>query len=207
MFSSTFITWLLLNVLNGKWVGRDISVNTATRYGQDGSGMELRWRRGLLHPSRRVKGVHPASYTMNIRSLPGVKRSGRGVDLQHQSSLLLVVRRHNSVWLLVRSTIAFHESPSNTLYFQLLIFTVCKSFLASSSHLFFGLPVGLEANGFYLKILVTSLSFDIISTWPNHFSLWDLINLIYFCCIRSSSSSLVSILHRPFNSQSNTHVK
>jgi hypothetical protein len=43
--------------------------------------------------------------------------------------LLLLVRRYNSVRVLVRSTIAFYESLSNTLFFQFLIFTVCRSFL------------------------------------------------------------------------------
>jgi hypothetical protein len=45
------------------------------------------------------------------------------------------------------------------------------------------------------------LSFGILSTCPNNFSLWDLINLIIlFRFIRSTNSSLVLILHRPFNS-------
>ena len=48
---------------------------------------------------------------------------------------------------------------------------------------------------------MTSLSFGILSTWPNHFSLWDVINLIiFFRLISSSISSLVLILHRPFTS-------
>jgi hypothetical protein len=84
------------------------------------------------------------------------------------------------VRVLVRSTIVLHEFLSNTLFFQFSIFIFCKSILTSSTHLFFGLPFGLEVSGFHLQILVTSLSFGILSTWPNHFSLWDLINLIIF---------------------------
>ena len=103
--------------------------------------------------------------------------------------------------VLVRSTIVLHESLSNTLLFQFLIFIFCKSILTSSSHLFFSLPFSLEASGFHLQILVTPLSFGILSMWPNHFSLWDLINLtIFFRLISSSSSSLVLIFHRPFTS-------
>jgi hypothetical protein len=64
--------------------------------------------------------------------------------------LLLLLRCYNSVWVLVRSTIAFHESLSSTLFFQFLIFIVFWSFLTSSYHLFLGLPIGLEANGFHL---------------------------------------------------------
>ena len=66
------------------------------------------------------------------------------------SWLLLLNRRYNSAWVLVRSTIFFHKSLSSTLLFQFLIFIFCKSFLTSSSHLFFGLPIGREANGFHL---------------------------------------------------------
>jgi hypothetical protein len=39
---------------------------------------------------------------------------------------------------------------------------------------------GLEASGFHIQILVTSLSFGILSTWPNHIIIiCDLINLLY----------------------------
>jgi hypothetical protein len=51
---------------------------------------------------------------------------------------------------LVRSTIVFHKSIFITLFFQFLIFIAYKPFLTSSSHLFFGLPLGLEASGFHL---------------------------------------------------------
>ena len=42
--------------------GRDSSVGKATSYGLDGRGIESRWGRDFLHPSRPVL-VHPASYT------------------------------------------------------------------------------------------------------------------------------------------------
>jgi hypothetical protein len=41
------------------------------------------------------------------------------------------------MWILVRSTIIFHKSLFNTLFFQFVIFIVCRSFVTSSSHLFF----------------------------------------------------------------------
>jgi hypothetical protein len=43
--------------------------------------------------------------------------------------IFLLDRRYNSMWVLVRSTIVFHKSLFNTLFFQFLIFIVCKSFL------------------------------------------------------------------------------
>jgi hypothetical protein len=63
-----------------------------------------------------------------------------------ENKIVLLDRRYNSVSVLVRSTIVFHESLFNT-FFQFLIFIVCRSFLTSSSHLFFGLRVGLEESG------------------------------------------------------------
>jgi len=64
--------------------------------------------------------------------------------------LLLLNRRYNSLRVLARSTIVLHKFLSNTFLFQFLIFIFCKSILTSSSHLFFGLPFGLEASGFHL---------------------------------------------------------
>jgi hypothetical protein len=113
----------------------------------------------------------------------------------------LLDRRYNSMWVLVRSTIVFHKSLLHTLFFQFLIFIVCKSFLTSSSHLFFGLPIGLEISGFHLLILVTSLSYGTLFTWSNNFSHLDLINLtIFFSFDQFIQFSLVLILPRSFNS-------
>jgi hypothetical protein len=55
-----------------------------------------------------------------------------------------------TVSVLVRSITVFPKSLLNTHFFQFLIFTVFNSLLTSPSHLFFGLPNGLEANGFHL---------------------------------------------------------
>jgi len=53
---------------------------TATRYGLDGSGIESRWGAKFCAPVQAGPGAHPASYTMDTGSFPGVKRPGRGVD-------------------------------------------------------------------------------------------------------------------------------
>jgi hypothetical protein len=71
------------------------------------------------------------------------------------------------MWVLVRSTIVFHKSLFNTLFVQFLIFIVCRSILTSSSHLFFGLPIGLEVNDFHLYILVY------------HVQIWLLISMFF----------------------------
>ena len=60
--------------------GRDSSVGIATRYGQDGPGIESRWEARFSAPVQTGPGVHPASCTMGTRSSPGVKRPGRGAD-------------------------------------------------------------------------------------------------------------------------------
>ena len=59
----------------------DNSVGIATRYGLDGPGIESRkgGGRDFPHPST-APGVHPASYTMDTGSFPGVKRPWNGVD-------------------------------------------------------------------------------------------------------------------------------
>jgi len=62
-------------------IGRDLdsAVSIVTCYRLDGLGIEFRWGRDILHPSRPVPGTHPASFTMGTGSSPGVKRPGHGV--------------------------------------------------------------------------------------------------------------------------------
>ena len=61
--------------------GRNSSVGIATRYGQDGLGIESRWGGGeFSSPVHTGPGAHPASYTMGTWSFLGVKRPGRGAD-------------------------------------------------------------------------------------------------------------------------------
>ena len=49
-------------------------------------GIESRWGGDFPHPSRPALGVHPASYTMNTGSFPGIKQPGRGIDRSPPSS-------------------------------------------------------------------------------------------------------------------------
>ena len=49
-----------VNVLNSLISGRDSSVGMANRYGLDGPGIESRWGREFLHPSRPPLGPSQA---------------------------------------------------------------------------------------------------------------------------------------------------
>ena len=64
---------------NGKYIflcsralrcGRDSSVGIATRHGLDGLGIESRWGRDFLHPSRRALGPTQRP----IQWVPGLSR-------------------------------------------------------------------------------------------------------------------------------------
>ena len=70
------------------YVDRDSSVGIATRYGLDGPEVESLW--GWARFSTVVQTgpeTRPASYTMGAGSLPGAKRSGRGVHHPPLSSV------------------------------------------------------------------------------------------------------------------------
>ena len=67
---------------SGLDMGQDSSVVIVTRYGLDGPGIESRWEAIFSAHVQTGPGAHPASYTMGTGSLPGVKRSGRGVEHQ-----------------------------------------------------------------------------------------------------------------------------
>jgi hypothetical protein len=61
-------------------MGRDSSVDTATRHGLDGPGTESRWGRDIPQPSKPVLGPPSLLYNGYRVSFPGVKWPGRGVD-------------------------------------------------------------------------------------------------------------------------------
>jgi hypothetical protein len=67
-------------------MGRDSSVGIATHCGLDGLGIESRWGARFFAPVQTGSETHPASYTMDTRSFPGVKRPGRGADHPPPSS-------------------------------------------------------------------------------------------------------------------------
>jgi hypothetical protein len=75
-----YILYLKLRKTLKKFGGRDSSVDTATRYGLNGPGIESRWREGFSTPVQTAPSAHPASYTMGNGYFPGVKQQGRGVD-------------------------------------------------------------------------------------------------------------------------------
>ena len=77
---------LLVYAFTHASAGRDSSVGIATRYGQDGPGIESRWGARFSAPVQIDLGAHPASYTMGTGSLPEVKRPGRGIDQPSPSS-------------------------------------------------------------------------------------------------------------------------
>ena len=63
----------------------------ATRFGPDGPGIESGWGARFSAPVQTGPGAPPASCTMGIRSFPGVKRPGRGVD--HPPRLALGIKK------------------------------------------------------------------------------------------------------------------
>ena len=58
----------------------------ATCYGLDGPGIEYRLGLRFSAPVQTGPGAHPASYTMDTGSFPGVKWPWRGVDHPPTSS-------------------------------------------------------------------------------------------------------------------------
>ena len=68
-------------------MGQGSSVGLATRYGQDGTGIESRWGGARFSPPVQTgPGGHPASYTVGTGSFLRVKRPELGVDHPPPSS-------------------------------------------------------------------------------------------------------------------------
>ena len=61
-------------------------VGIATCYVLDGPGIENRWGRDFLQPSRLAVGPKSVLYSVYRVSFPAVKRPGRGVDHLPQSN-------------------------------------------------------------------------------------------------------------------------
>ena len=101
-------------------------------------------------------------------------------DLFSYSSLLLLqALQLQSLNVLAFSTCNFQLLRSWMELVQFFIFSFFTSFLVSSSHLFFGLPIGLVNIGFHLYTFLTILSSDIQCKWPNQ------LNLCAFTCMSS----------------------
>jgi hypothetical protein len=56
--------------------GRDSAVGIATRYGLDGLGIEIRWRRDFPHPSRPALGPTQPPVQWVPGPFPGGKAAG-----------------------------------------------------------------------------------------------------------------------------------
>jgi len=72
--------------------GLGSSVGIVTGYGLDGPGIESRWEARFSAPVHTGPGAHPASCTVCIGSIPGVK-SGRGVTLTAHPLLVPLVMK------------------------------------------------------------------------------------------------------------------
>ena len=68
-------------------MGRDSSVGVATGYGLDGPGIESRWGRDFVHPSRSALGPTQPPIQWVPSFSRGVKRPGRGVEHPPPSSV------------------------------------------------------------------------------------------------------------------------
>jgi hypothetical protein len=67
-------------------VGLDSSVDIATRYGLEGTGIEFRWGARFYVPAQTDPGAYPASNRMDTGSFPRVKWPGSGVNYPPPSS-------------------------------------------------------------------------------------------------------------------------
>jgi hypothetical protein len=76
---------------------RDSAVGIATRYGLDGPEIESWLRRDFFAAVQSSRGAHPASYTLDTGSFPGVKRPGRGVD--HLPHLMRRLKKELELYL------------------------------------------------------------------------------------------------------------
>ena len=67
-------------------MGRDSSAGIATGCGLDGLGIEFRWKRDYLHPSRPVLGPTHSPHNEQQAVPWGKERSGRDADPSPTSS-------------------------------------------------------------------------------------------------------------------------
>jgi hypothetical protein len=101
----------------------------------------------------------------------------------------------HSLNVLPFSTYNFHLLRSWMQPVQFFIFNFFISFIISSSHLFFGLPIGHVNVSFHLYTFFTILSSAIQCKWPNQLNICAFMLFIIFLC--RVNPSLVLILHVP----------
>jgi len=93
--------------------------------------------------------------------------------------ILLLIKRYISCRVLAFSAIFFHSRRSWASSDHLVIFIFLKSFL-TSSHLFFGLPTGRVASGFFLYN--TGFKLSVYMAKPTHlfaFNIVDYVSVLY----------------------------
>ena len=89
-------------------------------------------------------------------------------------------------------------SPVSHFHLLLILFYLVKPSLSWSSHLYLGLPTGLDEHGSHSVNFLTVLVVSILITCAAQRNICDFINLtIFFFLIRFSNSSFVFILHAP----------
>ena len=107
---------------------------------------------------------------------------------------------YSPLWALACRTISFHFILSATNSLHLLTPSTWRSLSTSSFHIFLGLPLLLVPSSSWVKIFLGSLSFSILSRWPNQLMLCPFIHFTIFSpLLISSSSRFVRLFHSPFS--------
>ena len=104
------------------------------------------------------------------------------------------------LWALACRTMSFQFFLSATNSLHLLTPSTWRSLSTSSFHHFLGLPLILVPSSSWVKIFLGTLSFSILSRWPNQLILCPFIHFTAFSpLLISSSSRFVPLLHSPFS--------
>jgi hypothetical protein len=105
------------------------------------------------------------------------------------------ISHYNPLWVLAFSDRSFQTFLSVANSFQFLTFSAFRSSHTSSNHLNLGLPSDRLPIGFHSNILLAVLEVSTLCMWPNHLTLWALINLtISAPLITLSNSALFLVL-------------
>ena len=108
--------------------------------------------------------------------------------------------RYSPGWALASSTMCLQVSRFLVLSFHSFKPIFLRSMDTSSSHLIFGLPLRLVAYSFPYNIVFGITVSCILSMWPSHRILWQLMNLSMFSPLIMASNSLFRrILHNSFS--------
>ena len=140
----------------------------------------------LLHVWHLCFSLQPGHYSSltapNLQHTASQERNDQCGNQHYSREVLLmgivvfffflsVLHYNSQCRVLAFRTSSFHLPLSWTTVFQFGTFNLCISFLTSSSHRIFGLPIGLFEMGFQACIALTILVSCILSIWPYHPSL------------------------------------